>query len=244
MIELEGKYYLYRHKIIETKNVFYIGIGTKKDSNGYKTKYFRAFTKGSRGKFWYNITKKHKYVVEIILESNDYDFIGKKEQEFIKLYGRRDLGLGTLVNLTDGGNGVSGSKNPHSEATKLKMSLAAKGKVKSKSHKENLSNSKLQKPTRYWKNKSFSEEHKNRLRMAKLGKPGALKGKPNLYMTNVNKKHFEVIENGITKNYFLSKKKLLLELHLAHKTYIKIINGSPLKNRNLIIKIVDGEEIL
>jgi hypothetical protein len=31
----------------------------------------------------------------------------RKEMEFIQIYGRRDLGLGTLCNLTDGGEGAS-----------------------------------------------------------------------------------------------------------------------------------------
>lgn len=38
----------------------------------------------------------------------------------------------------------------HSEATKLKMSLASKGKPKSASHREALSVAKIHNPTRYW----------------------------------------------------------------------------------------------
>jgi hypothetical protein len=44
----------------------------------------------------------------------------EKEIEFIKLYGRSDLGLGSLCNLTEGGEGVIGMR--HSDETKKKLS--------------------------------------------------------------------------------------------------------------------------
>jgi hypothetical protein len=52
-----------------------------------------------------NIVNKTKYQIDIICESDDYEFIENKEREFIKLYGRRDLKEGSLVNMTDGGKG-------------------------------------------------------------------------------------------------------------------------------------------
>jgi hypothetical protein len=42
------------------------------------------------------------------MESDDYEFIKQKEIEFIALYGRKNLGKGSLVNLTDGGEGTIG----------------------------------------------------------------------------------------------------------------------------------------
>jgi hypothetical protein len=99
-----GKYYLYRHIRLDTNQPFYIGIGTK---TFYKNSdyYHRATNKRDRSIHWKNIIAKTPYEVEILLESDDYEFIKQKEREFIKLYGRRDLGLGTLVNYTDGGEG-------------------------------------------------------------------------------------------------------------------------------------------
>lgn len=59
------------------------------------------------------------------------------ERFFISHYGRQDLGLGTLYNLTDGGDGMSGHKpseitrqklsRPCREDTKKKISIANKG---------------------------------------------------------------------------------------------------------------------
>ena len=55
----------------------------------------------------------------------------------IKYYGRRDLGEGTLVNLTDGGEGA---KNVVVSAkARANMSAASKGKKKSTEHRANIS---------------------------------------------------------------------------------------------------------
>jgi group I intron endonuclease len=56
------------------------------------------------------------------------------EKLLIKKIGRRDLGLGTLVNQTDGGDGRL--KSPHSDETKLKISKTKKEKGLSIPHSE------------------------------------------------------------------------------------------------------------
>lgn len=101
------KYYLYRH-IREDKNEpFYIGIATKgkEPFHTYRQEYSRAFVKNRRSDFWKKIINKTGYTVEIIFETDNVEEAKQKEIEFIKLYGRKDLGTGTLVNLTDGGYG-------------------------------------------------------------------------------------------------------------------------------------------
>ena len=102
----ENKYYLYRHIRLDSGVPFYIGIGTKPDKyNSFNSEYIRAFSKQSRNTYWKNIVSKYGYKVEILFETNDKDLIFQKESEFINLYGRVDLGKGTLVNMTDGGEG-------------------------------------------------------------------------------------------------------------------------------------------
>lgn len=102
MIVESGKYYLYRHVTTDTNEVFYIGRG-KKNADDIKRGYYSRSKDKCRNKFWKSKTNKHKYRIEILLETDDFEFLCEKEVEFISLYGRRDLNRGTLVNLTDGG---------------------------------------------------------------------------------------------------------------------------------------------
>ena len=118
--------YLYRHIRLDTNEPFYIGIGgfCKREKEG---SYLRANCKDKkrRNNYWFNITNKTDYLVEIIIDNIPIEEAIKNEIEYIKLYGRKDLGLGTLVNMTDGGEG---HKNyVCSSETKRKMSEAAKG---------------------------------------------------------------------------------------------------------------------
>lgn len=130
--------YVYRHIRLDKNEPFYIGIGSDET-------YKRANSKFGRNKYWHNIVAKTDYEVEILLDNITWEYALNKEIEFIELYGRRIDG-GILSNLTKGGDGVLGFKNPklaernktgiwkgkkHTEETKLLMSLNNKGVKKS-----------------------------------------------------------------------------------------------------------------
>jgi hypothetical protein len=102
--------YVYKHIRLDNNQVFYIGIG--KSSN-----YDRAFSKKERNKYWYNIVNKCGYQVDIIKDGISIEEAIKEEINLIKEYGRKDLKKGTLVNLTDGGDGQVNM----SEETKKKL---------------------------------------------------------------------------------------------------------------------------
>lgn len=124
MIVENGKHYLYRHIRLDTNEVFYIGIGTK-SKREYKTPvsiYYRAYKKQGKNVIWNRITSKTKYRVEIILESNNYNFVKKKEKEFIKLYGKKKY-YGSLCNITDGGDGTCGAEKPKSKNSKFSKNI-------------------------------------------------------------------------------------------------------------------------
>jgi len=110
--------YLYRHIRLDKNEPFYIGIGN--DEN-----HCRAYNNKRRTKYWKNITSKTLYEVEILLDNLTWDEACSKEIEFIELYGRTDLNKGTLVNLTNGGEGKNGYK--HSEDSKKLISKKQKG---------------------------------------------------------------------------------------------------------------------
>ena len=99
-----------------------------------KGRKFRAYQRHSRSRFWHSVVNHHGFDVEIVLRDVSESEAYLKEIELIALYGRRDKGLGSLVNLTDGGEGgcgfvltedqriamskrMSGNNNPNSDKT-------------------------------------------------------------------------------------------------------------------------------
>lgn len=116
-------YYIYRHVRKDTNEVFYIGKGTNRRG---KYIYERMYAKSvGRNNWWKRIVAKCEYFAEVVMEFNCPNKCVEKEKELIVLYGRRDMKAGTLVNLTDGGDGSWGLKI--SEATRKKRSQNAKG---------------------------------------------------------------------------------------------------------------------
>ena len=145
--------YVYRHIRLDNNTPFYIGIGND-------NRYTRAFNKKNRNTHWKNVVKNTDYEVEILFEHEDYEFIKEKEIEFISLYGRKDLGLGTLCNKTNGGDGCLGLI--HTDEAKLKMSIPNKGKIISEEQKKKVSE--------FHKGKVLTEEHKLKISLAHKGK--------------------------------------------------------------------------
>lgn len=117
---------VYRHRRNDNYEIFYVGIGKTEK---------RAFSKRSRNPHWYNIVNKAGYSVEIIAKVDTWEEACELECLLIQEYGRKDLGLGNLVNMTDGGEGLI---NP-SEEMRGKLSLAQTGKKLSEEHKVKIS---------------------------------------------------------------------------------------------------------
>ena len=130
MIENEGNYYLYRHIRLDKNEPFYIGIGTKTFNYGQTKRriYARAYSPSGRNNVWKSIVTKTDYEIEILLESDDYEFIKQKEIEFIALYGRKNLNKGILANLTNGGDSNTSRGKPQTEESKKKKSEKLKGR--------------------------------------------------------------------------------------------------------------------
>ena len=115
--------YLYRHIRLDNNEVFYVGIG---GFSKYEKEYtYKRAYDNRRNKWWKSIIDNTNYEVDILLENLTWEEACIKEIEFIKIYGRRDLGLGTLVNLTNGGDGMLGYVT--SQETKEKISKSKKG---------------------------------------------------------------------------------------------------------------------
>ena len=85
---------------------------------------------------WKKIVDKANYEVEILFDDISFEEAKVKEIEFIKLYGRKDLNAGCLVNLTDGGDGLI--NKVFTPEYRKKLSNAAKNREKSEETKDKL----------------------------------------------------------------------------------------------------------
>jgi hypothetical protein len=104
-------YYVYIYKDPRpTKNqqVVYVGKGTG-DRAWYHWKVKASHNKGFGAFLALLRREKREPIIEIIKDNLDEAEAFYEEMMMIEVYGRRDLGTGTLFNLTDGGEGTSGA---------------------------------------------------------------------------------------------------------------------------------------
>lgn len=171
--------YLYRHIRLDKNEPFYIGIGSDEDG-----KYLRAYSTSSRNKHWENIINLTKFDVEILLDNLTWEEACEKEKEFIKLYGRKNLNTGTLVNWTDGGEGTLNTVI--TDETRKKMSKSQKGnqtwlgKHHKNETKEKISKSLIGKPNG-WDGRKHTEESKKKISATSKKRIPWNKGKKNIY---------------------------------------------------------------
>jgi hypothetical protein len=148
------KYCVYGH-YDDSGKVFYVGAGDPD----------RPFVlrPSCRTKYWNDYVSKNcasgKPTVKVWHQNLDKMSAYEHEKFWIEVYGRSDLGKGTLINKTNGGGGLSGflytnealtkMKHPHSPESKAKISAATKGK----------------------KRKPFSPETRAKMSAAMKGKP-------------------------------------------------------------------------
>lgn len=82
-------------------------------------------------------TKGVEPIIIFLAKDVDEELAFLVEQEAIDLYGRKDLGKGPLLNLTDGGEGPSGAK--HSPETIAKRTAAIRTVMATDTYKHNMS---------------------------------------------------------------------------------------------------------
>lgn len=190
---LDKSFYIYRHIRPDTNEVFYIGKGntfSKSHSN-------RAYEKHRRNKWWQNIVSKNngKYKVEIIFECETELEVNKKEIEFIELYGRKDLGKGTLVNLTNGADGSVGIIVSKETRIKLRQKFSGEnhpnfGKKLSKETCSKKSES-MKNSEKNLKGKKLPEWWKYKIRQSKIGNKNPMFGK----VSHRAKKIIDIVTN-------------------------------------------------
>ena len=119
--------YVYRHRRLDTFEIFYVGIGKRK--NRIRSKY-------SRNIYWHNIVNKTDYIAEILAENLSWEDACELEIFLIEEYGRKKDG-GKLCNITIGGDGAKGFS--HTEKYKLNLSNRMMGNILSQETKDKIS---------------------------------------------------------------------------------------------------------
>lgn len=157
-----NNFYVYQHIRLDTNEVFYVGKGFGD----------RAYRNYGRSKYWHNIVKKYGYKIEFVDTNLDELTAFKLEVETIKSYGRKDLGLGNLINLTNGGEGLSGLIVSSETRAKIKASNLGKTGDKSPNF-----------------GKTFSTEHKIKLSFAHIGKTPSIETKTKMSAAHFGKTH-------------------------------------------------------
>lgn len=107
---------VYLHRKATDGTIFYVGMGEQD----------RAYSTHSRNKWWTNVYKKHDRVVDIVAKDLSIDDAYELEVFLISEIGRKDLGLGNLVNLDDGGKGATGHIPTASARRKLSKRTSKK----------------------------------------------------------------------------------------------------------------------
>lgn len=108
-------------------------------------------------------------LIEFLCENVDEELALLCEIEAIDLYGRKDLGKGSLLNLTDGGEGHSGYVQ--STNTRLKRSASLKNVAKTEEHKAAIKLGIYNSPNKPGVPVGHKQtvEHRNNLSAARIG---------------------------------------------------------------------------
>lgn len=159
---MEKIFYVYLHIKADTGQPFYVGKGKGNRANSIH----------HRNNFWKNIVNKHGFDVIMLEENLTETKAFEQEAYWISRIGRNDLGLGPLVNFTDGGEGTAGLK--HSDETKIKCGITNIGNKynQGKQHRLGHKNSDEHnlRISECNSGRTFSAEHKSKLSKAKVGR--------------------------------------------------------------------------
>jgi hypothetical protein len=227
--------YVYRHIRSDTHEVFYVGIGRLKDN-----KRAHQISK-SRNPLWKNIVSKTKFSVEIIAQGLSWELACELESLLISEYGRRDIGTGILVNMTDGGDGHAGMSQECKDSISKKLSgRTVPGSIlikRAKTQKE------LWNSDEYAERREVQKQRAIRLHkigtISRKGQPSKKKGIP------LSDEVKEKVSLALKKHYETNKSKCRIDIS---KEKIELIcsdyaNGDTIfklhKRYNLNRKVVD-----
>ncbi len=137
------KYYIYEYWDPKHNEPFYVGAGQNDrmydhliEATNYnqikERKGLNHFKIKKILKIW---NQKLQPNIKIVFRSDDLEVVYNKEIELIKFYGRRDLGLGPLTNLTDGGEGLV-NRSPEMIRKNIEAAMETKANWSEEKRKE------------------------------------------------------------------------------------------------------------
>lgn len=163
-------FYVYGH-YLPSGELKYVGKGQK----------YRAWDFTHRSNVWKNYAKKHGFSVKLLAEDVPEAEAFELETFVIDFFGRRDKKTGSLINLTDGGDGASGAVRTQETKEKIRQAKLAyhplRGKHLPKEWAEKcgvkgrgVSQSAREKISLANKGKRRTQEQKDRLSKMSIGK--------------------------------------------------------------------------
>lgn len=215
--------YLYQHIREDNGDVFYVGIGDIK----------RPYSKSKRTKHWYNIVNKHGYKVEVVRSFDTWEEACEWEKLFISIYGKRLNNSGSLVNITDGGEGAlgrTGELHPFYGKKRPEHSVALKGR------KSIQTSIRMSGENHFFYGKKRPESHGIKISNSKRGK---CSGENNAFYGKTHSKESiskmsekakkKIIKSGTGEIAFDSLKEASKELGIKETTLSAMLRG---KNKN------------
>ena len=214
------------------QEIFYVGIGHP----------VRPYLKNGRSKWWHNTVNKYGYEIVVIHKNLTWRGASELEVAYIKQIGRQDLGTGTLINLTEGGEGKSGYKC--SDETKKKMSESAKIPASKRKGVELSRETKLKisgalKGNKNCLGNTLSQIHKDNLSKANKGQKRSdeIRAKFSILNGMRGKKHSEETRKKI------SEAKIGKKLSEEHKNNIsKATKGKIIRSEEYRKKLSDSKK--
>lgn len=215
--------YVYRHTTLDTNEVFYIGIGLSKN-------YRRAYSKCNRNKLWRHVVNKHGYAVDILLTDLSWEEACDIEKHLISKIGRRDIKTGSLVNMTDGGDGVVGLVV--TDERREKQSKALKGRFVGELHPmygKKLSDDVRRKMSESSKGYKHTENTKNKLSKLKSGDKNPMYG-----ISGSKNSNSKLVLDKVAGIFYDCTREAAEALGIPQSSMRSYLNGNATNKTNLV----------
>jgi len=210
---------VYFHRRKDNNEIFYVGIGSKRRTKETK----------NRNKYWHNIVNKVGYDIEIVHTGLTWEQACELEKKYIKELGRKDLGLGNLVNMTDGGDGNVGWTPEKRKELSIRNKSKKQSEISNKKRAEALKGEK-----NYFFGKKHTEETKNKISETKKGCDGFWTDKDrddnfkrnlSLAKTGLTINDVSMIKKQKKENPKLSYNKIAEKYNITRQTAASFVNN-------------------